>query len=356
MQEKKFMKGCEAVAEAAVRAGCRFYAGYPITPQNDVPEYFSRRMPQVGGVFLQGESEVASANMLLAAAASGTRSMTTSSSCGISLMSEAISWMAMHHLPAVIGNFQRGGPGIGSIQPSQQDYTQATKASGNGGFQMIVLAPSTLQEAADMTYEAFDLADKYSFPVLVLLDGFTGTMMEPVAMPEAKSDEEVAAIKASKTWVPRGREKDHTLHNITDGAPLQDRNIREAEMYEAWKTTEVKWEEYLTEDAELIISGYGIAARIAKSVVNDLRKAGYKVGMIRPLRVNPFPEQAFEKLNYEKLRGILCTELSIPAQYAVDVRNVVRGRTPVGTALSSGGEIITADAIYEAAVEMYGKL
>ena len=155
MQEKKFMKGCEAVAEAAVRAGCRFYAGYPITPQNDVPEYFSRRMPQVGGVFLQGESEVASANMLLAAAASGTRAMTTSSSCGISLMSEAISWMAMHHLPAVIGNFQRGGPGIGSIQPSQQDYTQATKASGNGGFQMIVLAPSTLQEAADMTYEAF---------------------------------------------------------------------------------------------------------------------------------------------------------------------------------------------------------
>ena len=355
MQEKKFMKGCEAVAEAAVRAGCRFYAGYPITPQNDVPEYFSRRMPQVGGVFLQGESEVASANMLLAAAASGTRAMTTSSSCGISLMSEAISWMAMHHLPAVIGNFQRGGPGIGSIQPSQQDYTQATKASGNGGFQMIVLAPSTLQEAADMTYEAFDLADKYSFPVLVLLDGFTGTMMEPVAMPEAKSDEEVAAIKASKTWVPRGR-KDHTLHNITDGAPLQDRNKREAEMYEAWKTTEVKWEEYLTEDAELIISGYGIAARIAKSVVNDLRKAGYKVGLIRPIRVNPFPAQAFEKLNYEKLRGILCTELSIPAQYAVDVRNVVHGRTPVGTALSSGGEIITADAIYEAAVEMYGKL
>ena len=356
MQEKKFMKGCEAVAEAAVRAGCRFYAGYPITPQNDVPEYFSRRMPQVGGVFLQGESEVASANMLMGGATSGARAMTTSSSCGISLMSEAISWMAMQHLPAVIGNFQRGGPGIGSIKPSQQDYFQATKASGNGGFQMIVLAPSTLQEAADMTYEAFDLADKYSYPVYLLLDGFTGTMMEPVAMPPMKSDEEVAAIKASKTWVPRGREADGTMHGSRVGGSQEDRNKLEAAMYEEWKKTEVQWEEYCMGDAELVISGYGIAARIGKSVVNDMRKEGYKVGMIRPKRVNPFPAQAFEKLDYGKLRGILCTELSIPALYAVDVENVVHGRTPIGTALSSGGEIITADAIYEAAVKMYGKL
>ena len=354
MEEKKFMKGCEAVAEAAIRAGCRFYAGYPITPQNDVPEYFSRRMPQVGGVFLQGESEVASANMLYAGAMSGTRSMTTSSSCGISLMSEAISWMAMNHLPAVIGNFQRGGPGIGSIKPSQQDYFQATKAHGNGGFQMLVLAPSTLQEAADMTYEAFDLADKYSFPVYLLLDGFTGTMMETVTMPPMKSDEEIAAIKASKTWVPRGREKDGTLHGRRVAQERIDCNRQEAEMYELWQREEVRWEEYLTEDAELIISSYGISARIARAVVTDLRKEGYKVGLIRPIRVNPFPTEAYEKLDYGRLRGILCTEMSIPALFAVDVRNAVHGRTPIDTALSSGGEIITADAIYEAAVRMYG--
>lgn len=354
MEDKKFMKGCEAVAEAAVRAGCRFYAGYPITPQNDVPEYFSRRMPQVGGVFLQGESEVASANMLYAGAMSGTRSMTTSSSCGISLMSEAISWMAMNHLPAVIGNFQRGGPGIGSIKPSQQDYFQATKAHGNGGFQMLVLAPSTLQEAADMTYEAFDLADKYSFPVYLLLDGFTGTMMETVTLPPMKSDEEIAAIKASKTWVPRGREKDGTMHGSGMRMARIDCNRKEAEMYEQWKRDEVKWEEYLTEDAELIITSYGISARIARSVVTDMRKEGYKVGLIRPIRVNPFPVEAYEKLNFGALRGILCTEMSIPALFAVDVQNVVHGRTPIDTALSSGGEIITADAIYEAAVKMYG--
>ncbi len=353
MEEKTFMKGCEAVAEAAIRAGCRFYAGYPITPQNDVPEYFSRRMPQVGGVFLQGESEVASANMLYAAAASGTRSMTTSSSCGISLMSEAISWMALNRLPAVIGNFQRGGPGIGSIQPSQQDYTQATKASGNGGFQMIVQAPATLQEAANMTYEAFDLADKYSFPVLILLDGFVGTMMEPVTMMPMKSDEEIAAIKASKTWVPRGRNADGSTHRIGHKPSLQECNGDDAEMYERWKETETRWEDYKTEDAELIISGYGIAGRIAKSVVNRMRKEGFKVGLIRPLRVNPFPAKAFEQLPLEKLRGILCTELSMPAQYAVDVRNVVHGRTRIETALSSGGEIITADAIYDAACKLY---
>ena len=326
-EEKIFMKGCEAVAEAAVRAGCRFYAGYPITPQNEVPEYLSRRMPQVGGVFLQGESEVASVNMLYGAAASGTRSMTTSSSCGISLMSETIAWLALNRLPAVIGNFQRGGPGIGSIQPSQQDYTQATKASGNGGFQMIVLAPYNLQEAVDMTYEAFDLADKYSFPTLVLLDGFIGTMMEPVSLMPMKSDEEIAAIKAGKTFVPRGREKDGTLHGVDHKRSLMECNQDDADMYENWKKTETRWESYMTEDAEVILSGYGIAGRIAKEAVNVLRKDGYKVGLIRPQRVNPFPAEAFEALDYSKVKGILCTELSIPAQYAVDVKNVVRGRT-----------------------------
>lgn len=359
MAEKTFMKGCEAVAEAAVRAGCRFFAGYPITPQNDVPEYFARRMPQVNGVFLQGESEVASANMAYGAAAAGVRSMTSSSSCGISLKSEAISWMAGARLPVVVANFQRGGPGIGSIQPAQQDYTQATKASGNGGFKMLVLAPSTVQEAVDMTCRAFELADKYQNPVLLLLDGFTGTMMEPVTLPEPLSDEQIQAIRAAKTWAAvgkRGGEK----HKVMCGPGLDSRikqetmNMRDAAMYDQWKTSEVEWEEYLTDDAELIITAYGVSARIAKSAVKILRGEGYKIGFIRPIKVNPFPVQAYEKLDFGKIRGILCAEMAIPAQFAVDVENVVHGRTRIGTALSSGGEILDRNVILEAARGLYG--
>ncbi len=359
MKEEIFLKGCEAVAEAAIRAGCRFYAGYPITPQNDVPEYFARRMPQIGGVFLQGESEVASANMLYGAAASGTRAMTTSSSCGISLMSEAIAWMAQTHLPTVIANFQRGGPGVGTIQPSQQDYFQATKAQGNGGFQMIVLAPATVQEAADMTYEAFDLADKYCFPTFILLDGFIGTMMEPVVLPEAKSEEEIQKIRDSKTWVPEGVGgifgERHIGYGMVSLDNWEAQNQSDADMYEQWKKDEVKYEEYMTEDADLIITGYGICGRIAKEVVEDMREDGYKVGLIRPLRLNPFPVEAFEKLDYSKLKGIRCSELSITEQYTLDVKNIVRDRVPVGTALRSGGKIISADEVRAAAARLYNR-
>jgi 2-oxoglutarate ferredoxin oxidoreductase subunit alpha len=359
MAEKVFMKGCEAVAEAAVRAGCRFFAGYPITPQNDVPEYFARRMPQVDGVFLQGESEVASANMAFGAASAGVRAMTSSSSCGISLKSEAISFMAGASLPVVIANFQRGGPGIGSIQPAQQDYNQATKASGNGGFKMLVLAPSTVQEAVDLTYRAFDLADQYRHPVLLLLDGFTGTMMEPVVLPEPKTEEEVKAIRASKTWAATGK-KGGPQHKVMCGPGLdarvkqEDLNKRDAKMYEGWQTGEAEWEEDIPEDSELIVTSYGVSARIAKSAVNILRKEGYKVGFIRPIKVNPFPEQAYEKLDFPKLRGILCAEMAIPAQFTLDVANVVRKRTKIGTALSSGGEILDRNTIVEAARKLYG--
>ena len=190
-----FMKGCEAIAEAAVRSGCRFFAGYPITPQNEIPEYFARRMPEVGGVFVQGESEVASVNMVYGAAQSGTRSMTSSSSCGISLKSEGISFCASARIPMVYCNVQRGGPGIGAIQPAQQDYLQATRASGNGGFRMMVFAPATVQEAVDMTYAAFDYAQRDRNPVLILADGVLGTIMEPVELPEMRSDEEVKRLK-----------------------------------------------------------------------------------------------------------------------------------------------------------------
>ena len=205
-----FMKGCEAMAEAAVRAGCRFFAGYPITPQNEIPEYMSRRLPEVGGHFVQGESEVASVSMVYGAAASGTRSMTSSSSPGISLKSEGVSYCASARVPMVYINVARGGPGVGSIQPAQMDYLQATKASGNGGFRMRVFAPATVQEAADMVYAAFDYADRDRNPVLILSDGVVGTMMEPVELPPMKTEEEVAAIKESKrSWAIVGHKLDY---------------------------------------------------------------------------------------------------------------------------------------------------
>ena len=353
MSEKKFMKGCEAVAEAAIRAGCRFFAGYPITPQNEVPEYLSRKMPQVSGVFMQGSSEVESSAMVFGGAASGTRSMISSASCGISLMSETISWMALCHLPVVICNFQRGGPGIGPIQPSQQDYFQATKASGNGGFQMLVLAPSGVQEAVDMTYRAFDLADKYLYPTVVLADGFIGTMMEPVEFPEPKSNEEIAALKAAKAdWLPTGNKGKKHLVFFKEDIPVQNRH--DAEMYERWKKDEVEVEEYLTTDAELILTAFGTSARICKSAVDLLRDEGYKVGLIRPIKVNPFPTESFEKLDYSKVRGILSVEMSVPALFAVDVANAVHGRTPIETCLTSGGIIIDRDDVLDAARKLYG--
>ena len=361
--ERVLMKGCEAIAEAAIRSGCRFFAGYPITPQNEIPEYMARRMPQedVRGVFLQGESETASANMLYGAGATGIRAMTSSSSCGISLMSEALGFMAGAALPVVICNVMRGGPGIGTIQPSQQDYFQATKASGNGGFHMLVLAPSTVQEAVNHMYRAFDLAQKYQYPVLVLSDGFTAGMMEPVVLPPMRSDEELAAIRdENKVWASVGRKggKRHFVmcgfRHGDKGFDIEGTNKKDWELYKRWVREEVEYEEYLTEDAELIIAAYGISARISRTAVDTLRDEGYRVGMIRPIKIYPFPEAAFEKLDFEKLRGILCVEMSIPPQFTSDVEAAVRRRTPIGTCLRSGGEIVECSAIIEKAKKLYG--
>ena len=282
MGERIFMKGCEAIAEAAVRAGCRFFAGYPITPQNEIPEYFSRRMPEVGGRFVQGESEVASVNMVYGAACAGVRCMTSSSSCGISLKSEGIAWLAASSLPSVICNISRGGPGIGTIQPAQQDYNQATKASGNGGFRMLVLAPYTVQEAVDMTYAAFDYADKYRKPVLLLVDGFIGAMMEPITLPPMKTEAELADIREQKkSWAPVGK-KGGPAHMVLGGVGLskmrmQSLNEQDEALYEEWKAHEAEAEEYLIDDAEYIMTGYGTSARIGKSAVNKLIKHPYPV-------------------------------------------------------------------------------
>ena len=347
------MKGCEAIAEAAVRAGCRFFAGYPITPQNEIPEYFARRMPEVGGTFVQGESEVASVNMVYGAAAAGTRSMTSSSSPGIALKSEGISYCAAARIPIVYANISRGGPGVGAIQPAQQDYFQATRANGNGGFEMLVLAPSTVQEAVDLTYAAFDYADRDHNPVLILADGVIGTMMEPVELPPMKSDEEIASIKAGKAkWACTGHKLDYANRSWIqpgqwDTVKMQQENEKAAELYASWEK-DIQVEEYMVEDAEVVIAAYGVSARIGKSVVDLCRAAGKKVGLIRPITVHPFPYAAFDHINYGICKAVLDVEMSIPAQLVQDVRMGVKGRCPIETCLCSGGNIMSREAVLEA--------
>lgn len=351
------MKGCEAIAEAAVRAGCRFFAGYPITPQNEIPEYFARRLPEVGGSFVQGESEVASINMVYGAGAAGERSMTSSSSPGIALKSEGISYCAAARIPIVFSNISRGGPGVGAIQPAQQDYLQATKASGNGGFEMMVLAPSTVQEAVDLTYKAFDYADRDRNPVLLLADGVLGTMMEPVELPPMKTDEEIQVIRDSKSkWACEGHELDYANRSWIqagnwDTNVMEQMNLEAEELYRSWEK-DVQVETYQTEDAELVIVAYGISARISKSAVDILRAQGKKVGLIRPITVHPFPYRTIEDLDYRVCKGILDVEMSIPAQMIQDVKTAVMKRCPIDTCLCSGGNILSRDAVIEAANRM----
>ena len=354
------MKGCEAIAKAAVRAGCRFFAGYPITPQNEIPEYFARRLPEVGGSFVQGESEVASINMVYGAASVGARSMTSSSSPGIALKSEGISYCAAARIPMVYANISRGGPGVGAIQPAQQDYFQATKASGNGGLEMIVLAPATVQEAVDLTCKAFELADRDRNPVLILADGVIGTMMEPVELPEMMSDEEIAAIRESKKkWACIGHPLDYAHRawiqpGQWDTNKMQAVNEEALRLYNSWEK-DVMVEEYCTEDAEVVITAYGISGRIAKSVVEMMRAEGKKVGLIRPITVHPFPKASFEKLDYGTCRAILDVEMSIPAQLAEDVDHAVRGRCPIETCLCSGGNIMSREAVVEAVEKLLNR-
>lgn len=354
MSERIFMKGTEAIAEAAARAGCRFFAGYPITPQNEIPEYMARRMLELGGTFVQAESEVASVNMLYGAASTGIRAMSSSSSCGISLYSEGVSYMASARVPAVYVNVQRGGPGIGAIQPAQQDYMQATKASGNGGFRMIVLAPSTVQECIDMTYKAFDLAERDENPVLVLTDGVMGTMMEPVVLPPMKTEEELAELRAKfahRSIIGHPLGEQVTCRPGSVGTGQEAVNIKAAALYATWDK-DVEYEEFQTDDAELIIAAYGISARIGKVVVKKLRKQGIKAGIIRPVKISPFPYEAFGNLDFNRVKGILNVEMSIPAQMRWDVEYAVQGRCPIKDCLRSGGQLLTNDQVLAAALEL----
>ncbi len=333
--ERKFIKGNEAIAEAALRAGCTFMAGYPITPQNEIPEYMSRRMPEVGGVFIQAESEVAASNMIYGAALTGTRAITTSSGLGIALKAEGIAHIAAAQLPVVIVNIQRGGPGLGSVQPSQQDYFQATKAPTSGGSQMFVFSPSSIQEAIDVTYASFDYADKYRVPAMILADACVGNMMESVVFPEFKKD-----FPDKSAWLIdgcKGRDP-RTISSFrsSNEAVVEALNKEFSAMYESWQD-EVMVEEIDTADAEIILTAHGSVGRLAKFAVKELRKDGIKAGLIRPITVNPFPIKAFEKLDPSICKHVICAELADPGQMYYDVKNALNGRVNSSSIVHSGG-------------------
>ena len=337
MSEKVLMKGNEAIAESAIRAGCRCFFGYPITPQTEVAAYMAKRMAKEGGVYLQAESEIAAINMVYGAAAAGARAMTSSSSPGISLKGEGISYMAGADLPGVIVNIQRGGPGLGGIQPSQSDYWQATRATGHGDFHVIVLAPSTVQEMADAIYDAFDLADKYRTPVMILADGMLGQMMEPVVLPERKLPEDLPA----KPWAVTGH-KNARPHNVVNSLYLKPEdlerlNVERFARYDTIKAAEQRAEEYLTEDADIVVVAFGACARIGRSAVNKARDKGIKAGLIRPITLWPYPVDAIEK-SVATASAFLAVEMNM-GQMVDDVRLAVNGRVPVEFFGRSGGII-----------------
>ncbi len=342
---KVLMKGNEAVAEAAVRGGCRAFFGYPITPQNEIPEYLSRRLPEVGGCFIQAESEVSAINMVYGAAGAGARAMTSSSSPGISLKQEGISYICGAELPCVIVNMVRGGPGLGGIQPAQSDYFQSVKGGGHGDYHMLVYAPSSVQEAVNLTYNAFDKADEYRMPVMILGDGMIGQIMEAVELPEMKDP----ATFPKKEWATDGTGvgKNRRIINSLYIEPdvLEEVNHRLFARYDVLKEQEVKCEKYLTDDAEIVIVAYGTVARIAKSAVNDLREKGIKVGLVRPITLYPYPEKIINEVaKQDSVKKFVTIELSM-GQMIEDVRLAVNGLKPVEFYGRTGGNVMTPDDI-----------
>ena len=343
MAERVLMKGNEAIAEAAIRAGCRHYFGYPITPQTEIAAYMAKKMPKIGGVFLQAESEIASINMVYGAAAAGMRVMTSSSSPGISLKAEGLSYIAGSDIPALVVNVQRGGPGLGGIQPSQSDYFQATKGGGHGDYRMIVLAPASVQEMASLTIKGFDLADKYSMTSMILADGTIGQMMEPITFEDAE-------IKTyEKPWALTGTEKKRP-HNVVNSLylkpdELEKKNFERYEKYAEIEKNEAMWEDYMMDDAEICVVAFGIASRVAKNSVVAARKEGIKVGLIRPITLWPFPNAAFEAA--DNVKAFVSVELSM-GQMIEDVKLATQCKKPVSLCNRCGGMIPSPDEILEA--------
>ena len=342
MAKKVLMKGNEAIAEAAIASGCLYYFGYPITPQTEIAEYMAKRMPKVGGLCLQAESEVAAINMTMGAAAGGTRVMTSSSSPGVARKSEGISYIAGCDLPCLIVNVQRGGPGLGGIQPSQSDYYQATRGVGHGDLRLLVLAPSSVQEMASLTAQAFDLADIYQMPAMLLADGALGQMMEPVdfsAFPKREVPE--------KTWAANGHgnKREHNIVNslYIDPQVLEDSVRARYERYAQVEANEVQYEEYMTDDAEIVLVAFGITARICKSAVNAARAAGIKAGLLRPITLWPFPKAAISAAA-DRAKALMSVEMSM-GQMVDDVRLAVNGKKPVYFYGRTGGMIPSVEEV-----------
>lgn len=351
MSEKVLMKGNEALAESAIRAGCRFFFGYPITPQSELTAYMAKCLALSGGTYLQAESEIAAINMVYGAAAAGARAMTSSSSPGISLKAEGISYMAGSDLPGVIVNVQRAGPGLGGIQPSQSDYWQATRAAGHGDFQLLVYAPSSVQEMADYAHLAFEKADEYRMPVMILADGILGQMMEPVLLPDKP------AHLPEKPWATNGHENKRP-HNIVnslylDPEDLERLNLERYARYELIKTSEARAESFMTEDAEVIVVAFGAMARIARSAVMTARERGIAAGLIRPITLWPFPVDAFEQV-MGGVKAFLSVEMNM-GQMLDDVRLAAAGRVPVEFFGRVGGIVPTPLEVLEKMSDMREK-
>lgn len=343
MADKVLMKGNEAIAEAAIRSGCRHYLGYPITPQTEIAAYMAKRMPKIGGTFLQAESEISAINMVYGVASAGKRAMTSSSSPGISLKCEGLSYLAGCDLPAVVVNVQRGGPGLGGIQPSQSDYFQATKGSGHGDFRMIVLAPASVQEMADLTAAAFDLADKYRMTSMILADGTIGQMMEPVTLDTFEVHE------YEKPWAAcgTGMKREHNILNSLILKPeiLEQLNLKRYEKYKVVEENEVRYEEFMMEDAEICLVAFGIASRVSKSAIISAREMGIKVGLIRPITLWPFPSAPI-KSAANKVRSFISVELSM-GQMIYDVRLASECKKPVYLCSRVGGMVPSPDFVLD---------
>ena len=343
MAERVLMKGNEAIAEAAIRAGCRHYFGYPITPQTEIAAYMAKKMPKIGGCFLQAESEIASINMVYGASAAGMRVMTSSSSPGIALKQEGLSYIAGSDVPAFVVNVQRGGPGLGGIQPSQSDYFQATKGGGHGDYKTIVLAPASVQEMASLTIKGFNLADKYRMTAMILADGTIGQMMEPISFEDAEIE------KYDKPWALTGTncQREHNVVNSLYLKPdeLEAKNFERFERYKLVEENETMWEEYMMEDAEVCVVAFGIASRVAKNAIVAARKEGIKAGLIRPITLWPFPSEPLLKAA-QTVKGFISVELSM-GQMIEDVRLATQCRKPVALCNRTGGMIPSPDQVLE---------
>ena len=348
---KILMKGNEAFGKAAIEAGCHYFFGYPITPQSELPEYLSRELPKVGGAFVQAESEVAAINMVYGAGGTGTRVMTSSSSPGVALKQEGITYCAGAEVPCVVLNIMRGGPGLGTIQPSQADYYMSTKGGGNGDYRTPVFAPASVQEAVDMIIEAFDVADAYRTPVMVVADGMIGQMMEPVDFDKERKTRELP----EKTWAAngtKGERKPNVINSLyLQSEELEQHNLKLEKKYQAIEENEVQYEMYNTEDAELVFVAYGTVSRIVKTTVDQMREEGHKVGLIRPKTLWPFPNKAFKEIPNAK--NLLVVEMSL-GQMIDDVKLACECKLPVDFYGRSGGMIPSPAEIANKAKEIIG--